>query len=204
VAQDDRDGRAHGGEDTRRLWNERHSAAVFNDRPAAWLAEHEALLERQPRGRTLDIACGGGRNAYFLSDLGFEVDALDISDVAVERVRLLGGERIIAQRVDLADAAAFPRPPYEVVLDFFYLERPLFDPIASALAPDGLLLFETFVADPGDAGSSFRLQPGELRRAFADRGLEILDYDEVAIGDDVSGRRTVARLAARRPSRDTP
>lgn len=113
--------------------------------------------------------------------------------------RLAAG-RVTAHRVDLAAGPAFPRPPYAVVLDFFYLERPLFDPIATALAPGGLLLFETFVADPGASAteSSFRLQPGELRRVFADRELEILHYDEVEIGDDLSGRRTLARLAARR------
>ena len=37
-------------------------------------------------GRALDIAAGRGRNSLFLAELGFEVDAVDVSDVAVETV----------------------------------------------------------------------------------------------------------------------
>src|SRR5437763_2642105 len=82
-----------GGDETRRYWNERHASAIFNDEPAPWLVEHQELIEKEPRGRALDIACGGGRNALFLAELGFEVDALDISDVAIERVRRLAAGR---------------------------------------------------------------------------------------------------------------
>jgi tellurite methyltransferase len=186
---------------TRRYWNERHGAAIFSDEPAPWLFEQRALLEHQPRGRALDIACGGGRNALFLAELGFDVDALDISDVAIARVQRLAAKRrrpISARRVDLSAAPAFPNPPYQVVLDFFYLERSLFDQIAAALAPGGLLLFQTFVGERAadqSSGPRFGLEPGELRRAFAN--LELLHYDEVEIGSERAGRRMTARLAAR-------
>ena len=198
------DAAAAEGEETRRYWNERHAAATWNDDPAACLLEHRQLLQAQDRGRALDIACGGGRNAFFLADLGFEVDALDISDVAIERVHRVARQRglpIIAARTDLATIRRFPRSPYEIVVDFFFRERALFATIAEALASRGLLFFQTFVGtrpeSPAKAfGPRFGLEPGELRRAFA--GLEILHYDEVEIGNDQSGRRTIARLAARR------
>jgi SAM-dependent methyltransferase len=193
--------RPPGGEETRRYWNERHAGAVWNDQPADWLLEHRELLEDQPQDRALDIACGGGRNAVFLAELGFDVDALDISDVGIERVQRLAAERdlpITASRTDLAELRAFPRAPYQVVIDFFYRERSLFGPIIDALAPRGLLFFQTFVgARPDGAfGPRFGLEPGELRAVFA--RLEILHYDEVQIGEADRGRRTVARLAARR------
>jgi tellurite methyltransferase len=192
--------RPPGGEETRRYWNERHANAIFSDEPAPWLVEHRQLIETQPRGRALDIACGGGRNALFLAELGFEVDALDISDVAIEHVRRLAAGRglpIAAARADLAVTRDFPRPSYQIVIDFFYRERALFGPIADALAPAGLLFFQTFVGSRPDGafGPRFGLEPGELRAAFA--RLEILHYDEVEIGDAERGRRTVARLAAR-------
>jgi SAM-dependent methyltransferase len=197
---------AAGGEETRRYWNDRHGSAIWNDEPAAWLLEQRGLVESQARGRALDVACGGGRNALFLADLGFEVDALDISDVAVERTRRLAEERalpVTALQVDLTQGTPFPRPPYQLVIDFFYLQRSLLVPIAQALAPEGLLLFETFVgerpAPPAKAfGPRFGLEPGELLRAFDE--FEVLSYQETEIGRDDAGRRTVARLAARRPS----
>jgi SAM-dependent methyltransferase len=190
-----------GGEETRRYWNERHAAAVWNDQPADWLLAQRELLADQPRGHALDIACGGGRNTCFLAELGFDVDALDISDVAIERVRRLAAERdlpITASRVDLSELRGFPRPPYEVVIDFFYRERALFGLIADALVPSGLLFFQTFVgARPDGAfGPRFGLESGELRASFS--ALEIIHYDELEIGDADRGRRTVARLAARR------
>ena len=65
-------------------WNKRYSArniGQLKQRPSDWLVRHQPLLEKQPKGKALDIACGNGRNARFLANLGFEVDALDISDV---------------------------------------------------------------------------------------------------------------------------
>lgn len=197
--------RAAGGGETRRYWNQRHGPAIWSDDPADWLLAQRESVQAQPRGRALDVACGGGRNALFLAELGFEVDALDISDVAVERVKRLAEGRRLAitpERVDLTEISSFPRPPYQVVIEFFYRQRSLFDVIAEALAPGGLLLFQTFVGPrPEPAGNSFGprfgLRPGELRDAFA--SLEILEYEEVKIGDAQRGYRTSARLAARRP-----
>ena len=37
---------------------------------------------RKGEGAALDVACGNGRNSFFLAAMGFEVDAADISDVA--------------------------------------------------------------------------------------------------------------------------
>lgn len=165
-----------------------------------------SCLRLSPGGRALDIACGGGRNTFFLAALGFEVDALDISDVAVARVQELIAQRgapVTVQRTDLAAGAYFPRSAYEVVIDFFFRERSLFAPTAQALAPGGLLVFETFVSARPEAPAKsfdqrFGLEPGELRRAFA--ALELLRYEEVQNGDESSGYRRVARLAARRPA----
>jgi len=197
---------ADGKLNTRRYWNERHAAATWREEPADWLLEQRELLAAQPRGRALDIACGGGRNTFFLAALGFEVDALDISDVAVARVQELTAQRgapVTVQRTDLAAGASFPRSAYEVVIDFFFRERSLFAPTAQALAPGGLLVFETFVSARPEAPAKsfdprFGLEPGELRRAFA--ALELLRYEEVQNGDESSGYRRVARLAARRPA----
>jgi 2-polyprenyl-3-methyl-5-hydroxy-6-metoxy-1,4-benzoquinol methylase len=47
------------------------------------LAENEHLLP-PGGGRALDLACGLGGNAVFLARRGFEVDAVDISEVGIE------------------------------------------------------------------------------------------------------------------------
>ncbi|MBE9535915.1 MAG: SAM-dependent methyltransferase, partial [Proteobacteria bacterium] len=44
--------------------------------PSAFLREE---LYRLPKGRALDLACGGGRNALFLAKNAYDVDAVDRS-----------------------------------------------------------------------------------------------------------------------------
>jgi SAM-dependent methyltransferase len=202
--------------DERERWNERYGrgAGPVGLDPSAWLADHGALLEAQPRGRALDIACGMGRNALFLAGLGFHVDAVDVSDVAVETTRARAAERGAAVRAVRADVRAdpFPEPPYEVIANLNFLERALFGPIAQALAPGGLLVFETFGRDQREVPGStldprLTLAPNELLRAFA--GLRVLHYRDTVLHEDRT--RAVVSLVARRelrtrasPSADGP
>ncbi len=192
---------AHGSE--RERWNEKHRRAqVGGSAPSDWLVEHRPLLAAQPKGRALDLACGRGRHALLLAELGFEVDALDVSDVAVEAARRSArerGARVNVGRVDLRDAP-FPTPPYEVVVSTYYLERSLFARMREALAPGGLLVFETFTRDHVEVlgremPERALLGHNELLRAFAD--LRVLRYREANVG---TGRtRAVASLVARAP-----
>ena|SRR6266849_5232229 len=72
----------------RERWNRRYSAAEIDARPSEWLLEHEALIRpRQPNLRALDLACGTGQNALYLARLGYQLDAWDISDVALDLLR---------------------------------------------------------------------------------------------------------------------
>jgi SAM-dependent methyltransferase len=192
--------------DTQRdRWNARHAAAVSGP-PIRWIEDHRDALAARPRERALDVACGLGRHALLLADMGFDVDALDISDVAVERI---GGEArrrglpVRARRLDLSTGVVFPRPPYEIIVDTYFLERSLFPAMIDALAPGGVLVFETFVRlDDADleqpCGPEVSLEPGELHRAFAK--LEVVAEREGIVDDGVGRRRAVASIVARKPS----
>ncbi len=95
-----------------------------------------------------------------------------------------------------------PRRGYQVVLNFNFLQRDLFTALKDATAPGGLVIFETFtrlqVALPhGPSNPLHILEPGELRRAFAD--FEILDYREkTPASEDVQRTGAMASLVARR------
>jgi 2-polyprenyl-3-methyl-5-hydroxy-6-metoxy-1,4-benzoquinol methylase len=45
------------------------------------------FIEHCKGTRALDIACGSGRNSIFLAECGFEVDALDIAEVAIKTLK---------------------------------------------------------------------------------------------------------------------
>ena len=180
---------------TRERWNERYrrrDVGALGRAPSRWLVAHRPLLGQQRRGRALDLGCGDGRNALFVAELGFDVDAIDISDVALEHLRTAADERRLPVRVVRADleTAPFPHPSYELILVFNFLQRSLFERIERSLAPGGLLLFETWRQDP--SGRRTALQPGELVSAFPT--LEILEQAERDVG-----QRQKEAIVARRP-----
>ncbi len=65
-------------------WNARYASGEYIARshPSELLAR---WIDRLPKGRALDVACGAGRNALFLAAKGYRVEAMDISSVALER-----------------------------------------------------------------------------------------------------------------------
>ena len=192
-----------GEEGARERWNERRSADRFQpfpDTPADWLVEHGALLGSG--GRALDVACGDGRNALYLARLGFEVDAVDVSDVAIEALRAAAQERslAIAPRVVDLEREAPDAGSYDVVVSFNYLQRDLFEALERALRPGGWLVFETFGrAHLDELGKSMNeayvLADNELLHAFP--GLRVRQYREGVV-TGATGPRGVASLVARR------
>lgn len=198
-------------ESAREKWNRRYTeraVEAFPDRPAAWLTENRELLIGSGNRRALDIACGDGRNALYLAELGFDVLAIDISDVAITALqaaiesldRSSAGRRAInARQVDL-EAEPLPVGPYDVILQLNYLQRSLFEPIAHALAPGGLVLVETVTrAHVDELGNDFDprfvLEDNELLRSFPD--LYVRHYRE-GVTERAGRPRGVASLVAER------
>jgi tellurite methyltransferase len=196
-------------DDPRAIWNQRYrerSAATENGSPSEWLAEHEAALTARAEGRALDLACGTGRNALYLAAVGFTVDALDISDVAVQRLTAAATERgaeVHARVADLErEAGSLPADRYAVVVLINYLQRELFTIIPSVLALGGIVIAETVTRAHIDQlgrpfDPRFVLGPGELATAFVD--LRVLHYHEAVV--QRGGRpRAVAGIVAERAS----
>ena len=62
----------------RKRWNERYKAGAYGQRthPSALLATMvEQWLPVRGGARALDLACGAGRNALYLAEQGYQVDA---------------------------------------------------------------------------------------------------------------------------------
>jgi SAM-dependent methyltransferase len=97
-------------------------------------------------GCALDIAAGNGRNALFLAQKGFAVEALDISEVGL---KMAAGRntRVRAACVDLDQYDLVPRR-YSLVLNIRYLNRRLFPQICETLTGGGVLIFETYLKRP--------------------------------------------------------
>lgn len=146
-----------------------------------------------PRGRVLDVACGGGRNAIFLAERGFDVAAVDISEEALAHARRRAadaGVDVDFARADV-DSMDIEEGAYDVVVVSHFRTRERLPDLADALAPGGVLLYEHRLATGGD--HRFRVRPNELLRACL--GLRIVHYEEPL---DVTSDDCTVRLAARR------
>jgi SAM-dependent methyltransferase len=187
--------------DAAKEWDERYrQGRTMPDEPAAFLVENLSLLPKG--GKALDIAMGTGRNALYLASLGFRVTGIDLSAVAVEKCRQKAERLGLPIEALVADLERSPLPlgEYDLILNFYYLQRSLAPQIVAALKPSGVLVFESFTIDQlqfgwGPKNADHLLRPGELREMFA--GLETLLYHEGVVQGD-RGPKAVARLIARK------
>jgi len=150
-------------------------------------------------GTALDAACGLGNNAGYLLQKGFKVVAVDVSGVGIHKTHTsLPG--LLAVQADLA-CLEFPTKSFDVILNFYYLERRLFTAYRRWLKPGGLLIFETLMVEmrtlKPDIDPKFLLGEGELARAFAD--WDVLDYQEGWVETRDGKTSATARMTARLP-----
>ena len=86
-------------------------SVVFTDGAPGLDPAPGRLLRESVRGRTpgaaLDLGSGQGRNALFLSDRGWTVTGVDISDVAVEQARQQATARHAAVEFVVGDLDAY-------------------------------------------------------------------------------------------------
>ena len=171
------------------------------------LAELPRLREAAALGPVLDLACGRGRNALAVAAAGIAIFGIDRDSEALTQLRAEARARraiVSPLRADLESGTGIPVRPgcCGGILVFRFLFRPLAPAIQAALAPGGLLLYETFTIHQrslghGPRNPAFLLEPGELPRLFP--GLEVL----AAWEGTTAGPRpdALARITARRRSR---
>ncbi|WP_422822882.1 class I SAM-dependent methyltransferase [Variovorax humicola] len=162
--------------------------------PSAWLARWSHLVPAG--GSVLDVACGAGRHMRWFADRGHVVTGVDRSPEAVDAASGFG-------RTLLADIESGPWPfagqAFDAVVVTNYLWRPLLPDIVAAVAPGGVLLYETFAVGNETVGKpsrpDFLLQPGEL--LSASKELHVVAYEDGYLDEPA---RFVQRIAAVRPT----
>ena len=190
-------------EPTRDKWNRLYAEAQPGGaEAAAILSDYAHLLPAQ--GTALDFACGLSPDGLFLAHRGLETLAVDISDVAADKLNGYASEHGLPLRAEAADLLTYALPSrhFDVIVVVHYLERDLAPTLVEALKPGGLLFYQTFTRTvtpdySGPRNESFRLADGELLQLFA--GLTPVVYrEEGLIGDLSHGLRNEAQLIAQR------
>lgn len=179
-------------------WNSRYADGAYEGRVhASQIVEHWA--DCSPCGRALDVACGRGRNAVYLASKGFEVDAVDVSSVALEH----GANR--ARELDVSvnwieadlDDYSFDNGPYQLIVVARFLNRNMMPSLLNALADGGYLIYETHLQSTiqnvgGPSSARFRLLPQELLHLAYP--LRVVHYFEGIANDPDGAPMALAQL----------
>ena len=183
-------------------WNKKYEGKEFalGKEPNPFLKKYLSLL---PRGKALDIAAGEGRNAVFLATHGFEVDAVDISEKGLRKIRKLAKEAGVRVHTILSDLDVYPieKKKYDLIVNFYFLRRSLLPRMKKGLKKGGKVIFETYTLEQKTLGTEgpkqakYFLKPNELLWLFKD--FRILFYRE-GIFREGGRRKAVASLIAER------
>jgi tellurite methyltransferase len=181
-------------------WNDRFGRKefAFGKEPNPFLKKHVWLL---PKGKALDMASGEGRNAVFLAQHGFEVDAVDISEKGLKKARKLAREKGVKINTFLIDLDQYQikKERYDLIANFYFLRRRLIPRIKKGLKKGGKVIFETYLLEHRTLGTGgpkqakYFLKPNELLRLFKD--FRILFYRE-GIFKEGGRKKAVASLIA--------
>jgi SAM-dependent methyltransferase len=180
----------------RQHWDSRYSGlgtASLDDHPAlppSAFAHVEHLFPTE--GTALELACGRGQAALWLTSRGMDYWGVDVSPVAIAFARNLTSLHGVSERcrfdvVDL-DHGLPAGPPVTLLLCHLFRDPRLNGALIDRLAPGGMLALAV-LSEVGAGPGEFRARPGELRDAFG--RLKTVDEGE---------KDGIAWLLARRPS----
>ncbi len=176
-------------------WDRRYSVEQEDfDSPDEFLIDHAGMLGS---GRALDVAAGVGANSIFLARHGYVVDALDISFVALSRLRAESHKRGLHIQCIVADLDdfAFPGACYDLVTVFYFFSAPLIEQIKACIRQQGLIVYATFnqrhMSVRPEFNPAYLIEPDDLARYFAD--FELLIHET-----DAGEAHNISRLVARK------
>lgn len=201
----------------RQRWDQRYRQGSYENRywPSAYLERlcHDGTIGSA--GRALEIACGRGRNSLYLAERGFQVDAVDVSPVALA----YGVNSAISQGLAVnwqcrnvleGDVSLEPAAQYDLIVVIRFVAPKLLPKLVAALSVDGVLLIDSHMRWSGSedlvgpSGQRFRVKPGELKRLLrsAQTPFDIVDDYEGLVPepatDGQDGVAAVSRLCIRR------
>ena len=205
-------------------WNARYAGRVPGNLSEPSPPLPDAVAGVSP-GRALDLACGPGRHAIWLASHGWRVDAVDGSAAAISLL-LANAERTGCRGLidtHVADLEAAPPEftiepaAYDLIVDCYFLHRPLFAAIRDGVRPGGLFVAALHLPAPAAGrGHGYVLRPGELQRTVGEWRWNVLHSVErappaaaakapdTASGDTLGAAEIVARRPDRRETRPAP
>lgn len=180
-------------------WDERYREQInsYNDPPREWLTSHAQVLPTE--GWVLETAFGLGANIPFLTRQDNRWVGIEKSSEAIRFVR----HRYPQARIIRADLSNYllPLKLFDLICNFYFYERDLYDQFFHVMRPGGYLVVETLTQkmlkwNP-EMNPSRLLIPGTLRSCF--REWEIVDYREGWFASEHGHEKAIESIIARKP-----
>ncbi len=183
-------------------WDRIHRERGFSpSAPSSLIVGCEAFLPR--RGVALDVAAGSGRHALWLAERGLRVTLSDVSPVGLELAAAEANRRgleIDTLEIDL-EAEPLPAGPWDVILCFHFLHRPLFAEFARSLSGDGVVVVvhptRSNLLRHARPGERHLLEDGEMEPLARKSSLEPLRHEEGWLEEGRHEALLVARRAGK-------
>lgn len=163
------------------------------------LQQNSHLLPKQ--GSALDLACGQGGNALFLAKAGLDVQAWDVSAVAIDQLKHAANVSGVTVKAEVQDVVNNPPIPnsIDVLVVSFFLDRALCPALLAAIKPGGLLFYQTYCQQKteqiGPKNPEYLLSDNELLQLFSSMKMRVY-REEALLGNHSKGLRNQAILVA--------
>lgn len=194
----------------------KNSEPTFGLNPSEELRNY--IYEVNLFGRALDIGCGDGRDTLFLASIGFQTTALDISEVALQKLMNFAAIKGIAINIDpiCCDVRQwdFPVSFFDLVtsatgLDHIQKEEldGVMGKVTKSLKPGGVLFLEVHTVDDPGFGNApgivsslsgwilHYFERNELLQLVLKWGYNVIRYEEVSEEDRDHGESHFHKFA---------
>jgi len=185
-------------------WNKLYdSKFYFGTGPTKLAKKAESLLVESKVKRILELGCGQGRDAIHFAQLGYDVNAVDISQNAIESIKKIKIDLDLTTLQPQIHDIAKPLPFSEESFDFIYSNLALqffdinqleqnFQNISKILKKDSFFLFST--KKIGDKYYKFGTKVSE--NAYENKGIIRYFYDSETLTNVLSKNFEILELEA--------
>ncbi|MGG1401241.1 class I SAM-dependent methyltransferase [Bacillus salipaludis] len=180
--------------DTRTKWNIKHQERLEKLDVPAPNPRLKNLYPYLLGGTALDLACGLGGNSLYLASLNYQVQAVDISEVAINYLQEQAAKdkrNITPLICDLTELNnhLWEDTSIDLAVITNYLDRSLYPMLKKIIKEEGYVFFETYYLKSQNENQGiskqYKLEPQELLNEFRD--WNVLFFEE----NEQEGRQTI-------------
>jgi len=198
------------------FWNERFNKEefIFGKEPNEYLVQ-QTKAHLKPGLKILCIADGEGRNGVWLAKQGMQVDAFDVSDIALAKAKQFAQDNSVKVNYSLSDTDGWTWEPnsYDAIVAIFIqfadseMRQRIFKQVQLALKPGGIFILQGYTPKQIEYKTG---GPSLLEHLYTEEGirdltkeLRVLDlncYEKVlSEGARHSGMSALLGLVAQKP-----